>query len=553
MAQDRPTEFPEWASDPPAGPPTTITEPSEPTKQEGFQPGNPRREYMNWLLNLAWQWLVWLDSVTLRVMNIFFPDQAFAGSAGDLPGTGAGLGPIAAADFTARVIADGFMVGPVDGPEFTYAASKDTYWDLGRDGTWTAVVVNNGAGEPAVTALSTRCFKVVTDATDRTAVTDYRLTYPRIDRVFDFGQIRLGEYFRGSAANLNLARIFARYKGGTSTGYTLIAEFTNDSGSLIGDRMYVRHDGGQLLVVRGASYDDAANTWIKDAGASLATMESLGYRKEYHEINWSVESSPLADASWYAASTAANGIIKRFDIGAGVRAGGSLSNSDYEKSSVFRFIAQIFGGGQREAAFDALSLKVYALPDDTHGTEGAGNGGELVANASWDEDAEEWVKRDTAVSAAKLDLTGNAGLSLWGHLSGDTWADAEAGGDWTKLFGVDLDGNMAGLAPQILCAAGKVITDGAGDFTSTNGFGYTASLVGGGTTLRITLDRTNFASGDSFYPSVSFTGLGFIGVSAQEFGGAYYFDVSLVDTDGTTVLRFDNAVRKVMFNVSGNI
>ena len=36
---EQPTQFPRWADDPPVAPPTTIVEPSEPEKDEGFQPG----------------------------------------------------------------------------------------------------------------------------------------------------------------------------------------------------------------------------------------------------------------------------------------------------------------------------------------------------------------------------------------------------------------------------------------------------------------------------------------------------------------------------------
>lgn len=52
-----------------------------------------------------------------------------------------------------------------------YTASRDTYLDVNASGTYTAVAVTNGAAEPAVTASSLRILKVVTNATQVTAIT----------------------------------------------------------------------------------------------------------------------------------------------------------------------------------------------------------------------------------------------------------------------------------------------------------------------------------------------------------------------------------------------
>lgn len=56
----------------------------------------------------------------------------------------------------------------------TYAASKDTYVDLSALGAYTYTEVTNGAGAPAVAANSMRLFKVVTNGTEITGVTDLR-------------------------------------------------------------------------------------------------------------------------------------------------------------------------------------------------------------------------------------------------------------------------------------------------------------------------------------------------------------------------------------------
>lgn len=548
MAQDQPTKLPEWGSVPPSSPPTTITEPTEPTKQAGFQPGRLRRSYLNWWMNLVYQWLVWLKSLTLRSFNLFFPDQALPGTVGDLPSIGAGLS-VAAADFSARVVADGWLIGPVDSLAYVYSASKDTYWDLSRAGTWTAVVVNNGAGAPALTANSVRCFKVVTNATDRTSVTDSRLTYPRIDTVFDIAQIRLGEYLRGSSANLNLARIFARYKGGGGTGYTCVFESENDSGSLLATRIYMRHTYQDLVAVRGAKYKASDNTWDFDAGALSATMETLGYHKEFHELNALIIAANFADSVWYSAATATNGVIKRMDFTSQIQAGIDLSSGDYQKSQLFRFMAKVYGTAHREALFDGKWIKFYAVPalKGTAGTNGVG--GEIAINCVWNDATDKWDKIDNTTNAMKIDIAADFGFSILSHLSGDSWDDDFTSGNWYRTFGIDMDSLLsAPVTPNILKASGKVETDGAGGFTTQSGFGYSVTLPSA-TTMRITLD-TPMNTDDELWPVVSYTGSAFIGVSVPNAG---YFDISLLHTDGATPLQFDNAVRKIFFHVAGQI
>lgn len=54
----RPSKFPRWATD------TGGSEPLEEEKDDGWETNEvPPSGYMNWLQNLAYQWLVWLDSI----------------------------------------------------------------------------------------------------------------------------------------------------------------------------------------------------------------------------------------------------------------------------------------------------------------------------------------------------------------------------------------------------------------------------------------------------------------------------------------------------------
>lgn len=57
----------------------------------------------------------------------------------------------------------------------TFTASTDNYLDLGSNGVYTYIVVANLAVAPAVTTNSMRMFKIVTNATAITTVTDLRV------------------------------------------------------------------------------------------------------------------------------------------------------------------------------------------------------------------------------------------------------------------------------------------------------------------------------------------------------------------------------------------
>lgn len=67
----------------------------------------------------------------------------------------------------------GARVAPVATAK-AYTALQDTYVDLSSLGVYTYSAVANGAGAPAIAANSIRLFKVVTNATEITGVTDLR-------------------------------------------------------------------------------------------------------------------------------------------------------------------------------------------------------------------------------------------------------------------------------------------------------------------------------------------------------------------------------------------
>lgn len=85
--------------------------------------------------------------------------------------------------------------------DHTFTASTDTYIDLGTNGTYTYVEVANGAAAPAVTANSIRLFKIVTDASSITTVTDLRTLYAPINKEVQY----LGNW---SAPNISAFRAY---------------------------------------------------------------------------------------------------------------------------------------------------------------------------------------------------------------------------------------------------------------------------------------------------------------------------------------------------------
>lgn len=81
MTETRPTKTPEWASanptDPVSGQPAII-EPSEAKKDSGhLRLERPTRHDHNWLFNLIWKWIEWLDQETVH--SRFGPHGFIAG------------------------------------------------------------------------------------------------------------------------------------------------------------------------------------------------------------------------------------------------------------------------------------------------------------------------------------------------------------------------------------------------------------------------------------------------------------------------------------------
>lgn len=173
----KPTEYPDWAENPPAGVngEDAITVPNAAQIEGGWGErdsvrnpnGRPLRGIANWLSRAQGRWVRWLDQSLWRPGDVF-NDGAVPG-VGTPPTLGAGAG-ISAGDFSAAVIVNGYRVQLTPSPAHTYALDSDTYWDLGADGTWTAAVVASGAAAPAVTSGAVRVYGVRTTGSTRSSV-----------------------------------------------------------------------------------------------------------------------------------------------------------------------------------------------------------------------------------------------------------------------------------------------------------------------------------------------------------------------------------------------
>lgn len=487
IPQDEPSATPEWASDPPAAPPTTITEPLIATKEAGWQPGKLRREYLNWWQNLVWQWIEWFAAKVFRY-SMLGPDQAVPGF-GSAPTVAASL-ISAAANFSAWVITgSGYSTGLVSSPAFVYTASKDTYWDLSRAGTWTGVVVNNGAGAPALTANSVRCFKVVTDGTGRTAVTDLRNTSLRLSQTLNFDALTLGDSLLASAANMALNRLTVRYARTVDTGaYTNVAHFVDTTGTHpIAVNLYIRHSTRNLCLVKSATWN--GTLWTADDGAP--TFVELGPQPNTYSIPSPGAGVTFSDSAWFAAETA-GGVNKSMTFNGRVIAGQDLTNSTHENKTP-RFQAVAGDAASRTWMADFNALEIFGIPGAAIGTQSSGRGGELCSNCFYNNDTAVWTRSNSGSDCYKLDIA-KFGLALYVHASGDasTWADTVAAGTWTLLASIGLGGYIFNGGITInsggITAAGTLATTGAlsVDMTGTVSGDFTAGAdlaVSGDTTL----------------------------------------------------------------------
>lgn len=497
---DLPSQLPRWGDTTPGN----ITEPTEIQKGVGFPAGNPRRQFMNWLLNLGYQWLAWLNQVTFR-FGYFGPDQALA--AGPAPSTGAGL-TVAAVSFSGAAFVSGYLVS-ADAPAHTYAINSDTYWDLGRDGVWDANVVAAGDPAPTLVANHTRVYMVATNGVDRTAVTDFRNTRIQFTTPLDISSVRFGEDRRASASQYAEPRTIARF--GTATGFTCIRELTSDGTFRTPWREFIDNATGNMYFVRGADWD--GTQWVRDNASPTPIIRlrllstSAGGTMRLEKID--APSATFADSVWTADPDGILDISRTLGIAGGLTLGSELLASAYMRlelprysvsnSTASRVLAESFGG-----------LRGYTLNSGTAGGLGSAvNGYELVGNAKLDAATGQW-SRLVAGDAVLLQL-GTNGLRVYHRAAAlaSPWADeTNVTTGWNLVSTYNDSSRPNRLIPSVGSesppvasalyqanvpkAWGVTISDGAGGFSTNAGFNLGAVTFAAGA-LRIHV-ATPFAS-----------------------------------------------------------
>lgn len=153
----------------------------------------------------------------------------------------------------------------------TYAASSDTYVDLSSTGGYTYSAVANNAAAPAVAANSIRMFKVTTNATQITAVTDLRqMTLTNQQSNFKAGHIE--------ANNGTNESLIAR----NGAGYFLAGYDTASSQGRIG----TYNGGWQDTALWGGSFNVVTGGY-KINGSTVIDSSRNGYFGGYAQIgNW---------------------------------------------------------------------------------------------------------------------------------------------------------------------------------------------------------------------------------------------------------------------------
>lgn len=433
---DKPIKFPRWADSPPAGPPTTITEPTAAQKDSGWQPfgsaefpnGKPVRQIANWLINLIYQWVTWFDQISQRTSDMH-PDHALPG--GTAPTIAAGLGPVAAGDFSAVVYVDGYRIGPdpIDSPAHTYTATTDTYWDLGRDGVWTPVEVPATDPAPAVTANSVRVYAVRTDATDRTAlILDTREEYLNIDKGLEF------VWGDESDAAKALPLWLFKFLGDGSVRYSLIAEWRKTTGSLFSHRLYIDDETSTIWFVTGGAWNDATSMWDPDPGVFL--MEFWRWNTDGMNV-LAVDglSGPQPD-SIITSNPGAFPLsaVHRWITPSTIRAGSSTEVINAEEGFAYEVPNAGAGAYVHRGMADYDKLKIFGLDKITagQGTDAAeGLGGFLISNAEWNNSTQQWDQETAGFDSYKLVLDKD-GFRLLTHRNADgaSWDDVVGATQW---------------------------------------------------------------------------------------------------------------------------
>ena len=517
----RPTDRARWATDP-----GTTTEPDEGMKDSGYPPDEPpERTPTNWLFNTLYQGLEWFFQVEPRSTDVM-EDQPLPGDAGDKPSVGSGLNLTGGeTDFTGGALVNGYripdVVGPGVGSGFTsYTANKDTYWDLADDGTWTAVVVASGAdptwvGVAAVTADSTRVYRVRTDGSDRLAYTsddtgskDYRPARPRLSRGLDLVDIRKAALttLKGlaiQAAELAGFRTELVADLGSAPNYRYQAwtRWNDAAGALFGARIFTRRitgDGNtlQMVVVFGADL-------VTPQGATAADVGWIARDTSAHRfLIRGTDSAPVlrysriggltpdvtsfTDAAWEGA-TSGNATRYQMPLGFGFRFGGAPLNLTAAAGNLVPIIGDIIRGtgfSFTELIGDHTASQPWSMWTGPS-LDGGASAVAFSSNGVYHPDSETWER--FSGDHAYLWHLSRDGLVLFGHSSGGSnpWDHAAGDADWKAIARWAVDPplqylSIPGALGLITVGTGLVTLGGASaGWAPANGDGILAKSSSG--------------------------------------------------------------------------
>lgn len=505
MSFPQPPVQPQWASDTD----DNVTEPTS-EKTVGFAPTDlPRREYFNWVSKYNYLWVRWLDAVRLRWSD--FGADHFVPASQTLPTFGATLVGTSGA---ATLYIQGRRVAGVS-EAHTYPASRDTYVDLTRDGTWVYASVINGAAAPSLTAQSKRAFMVATDGSNRTAVTDFTDTEVPASQPWGFGRSRLA-----TAAAAAIARIRIPYSS-TQT-YTLLWESGDSAGA--GDvalRAYVRRSGAHRNVVltHNARWETSDATWRSDSTEVLASKWILGGSSAgAGALELQQRTQARGDGTWDDTDSGTGWD----EVGPNLQAGAMLGRN-HLSTAVLRSIPRLKvprTGAIRIPILsdDAATPQTIYLAADGVGDFGQGPCFELVSNAEWDEDNELWVPRNSALES-KLQAFGDVGRRCYTAPAG-SGSFADGGAVWElpeyvlALPACSGAGDLVTVpgfgSPNGTMCAQKSGTAGAGHLFPVNlpqgavitGVNWVGKMYGSSGELRAALVRADKSAANGFYAQI---------------------------------------------------
>lgn len=569
----RPTELPKWATDGGAD----VTTPSAPQQEAGYDTPNPRRGYANWLALRTYEMLEWLEQA-LRPTDLELADGPLPG--GTAPTTSpAGLGS-AASVFSGRAIINGDPIGGrgvIASPLYTYTASRDTYWDLSDAAGWTAVVVANGAGEPAVTADSVRFYKVVTNATDKTSVVDYRPSYIRHAAADFVGGVR--RYWDASlatgttiATQAELAEahetIISGDLGTSPQSYETIRAFrARPSASIIDIFESLTEEDGAVQIVRtqGIRVNPASssNKWLADQATGYMEFNHVGRRTV-----WRIDGLTPTNAYSDAALIALDPVLVE-DLFHGLRFEGSTDSTGDSNPAAHIEAVRTTGLTYTPIRIDRTAGDEAIVEYVAANVLGTGiTGFARAINATWSEASGLWSR--TIAGEAWVEIMGPTGRKIYYHASGGsaTWADTVAAGTWVLVASELSTGTAvtagisaasflpttAGASPtkgalhtqNVARVVGEVVTDGAAGIVF-NGFGVASiTIVGANLYARLTFDHP--MTGTDYSTFVSCKAYD----SSDYQQNAAYVDVGIADGVTGTPKTLHNAVRSFSVSVFGD-